>query len=43
MKDKTLFYNRMQDIYKDEYDEFLKALEDKPISSFYINSLKDSK
>ena len=33
----------MQDIYKDEYDEFLKALEDKPISSFYINSLKDSK
>lgn len=35
-----IFLKRMKDILKDEYDDFIKSLEQPPVKAFYLNSKK---
>lgn len=35
-----LFQEQMQDLLKDEYDDFMQALEKPPVKGFYLNPAK---
>lgn len=37
-----LFLKRMKEILKDEYDDFLKAMQKPPVKGFYTNPLKEN-
>lgn len=37
-----IFLNRMKDLLKDEYDDFIKSLEKPPIKAIYLNNKKEN-
>lgn len=43
MKENNLFYDQMKNIFKDEYEDFIKALKEPLSQSFFLNTLKGDK
>lgn len=36
----TIFLNRMKELLKDQYNDFIRAMENEPVKGFYLNPLK---